>query len=107
MGISGVHDLGGETGFGPIDWDVPEDAGPFKEAWEGRVVGNLFCMMGAKICMPDMVRAAIESMPPEDYRDATYYEKWLTAVTNILIMRGLITEEGLAERMAELEAEGS
>jgi Nitrile hydratase beta subunit len=34
----------------------------------------------------------------------SYYERWIVAFSNILLQKGLLTPQELAEKMAEIEA---
>jgi len=44
----------------------------------------------------DEFRNAIERMPAARYLDATYYERWLTALETLLVEKGVVTREELA-----------
>ena len=55
---------------------------------------------------PDERRRGIEELPPEIYFDATYYERWLFGVTNILIEKGMLDEEEISRELARLDAGG-
>jgi nitrile hydratase subunit beta len=90
-----VHDMGGQTGFGPVP--VGEDGEPaFGADWEARVyalaamlrqgrgngeVGGLF--------NSDELRNAIERLPPEQYLAASYYERWLGALEVLVEEKGV------------------
>ena len=86
-----VHDRGGWPTDAPIDrseheladWEVLTDA----------LVGAL-AMNG--VMNVDELRRGIESMPPEDYERATYYERWLYSVETILTEKGIL-EQGELE----------
>ena len=47
-------------------------------------------------------RRNIEALPPEAYDTMSYYEKWLVAITQTLIQRGVITTDELGRKMAEV-----
>ena len=89
--MNGVHDMGGMHGFGPVLREENEPV--FHEPWEGRVFA-----LRVTTRFADGGRAAIEAMPPAQYLNSTYYEKWLYAKTVGLIAAGFLTKE-------ELEAE--
>jgi nitrile hydratase beta subunit len=82
--VDGVHDLGGMQGFGPV---VPErDGRPFHEPWEGRTHGMLL-----GVGMSRGIRGFrfwIESMGNDAYLNSSYYEHWLHAVEQILLLAG-------------------
>jgi hypothetical protein len=50
----------------------------------------------------DELRRAIEDLPPAQYDSLPYFDRWIRAVTNILIEKGVVTEAELAARMEEL-----
>ena len=50
----------------------------------------------------DEHRKNIEALPPEAYDKLTYYEKWISALTQTLIQRGIITTEELGRKMEEV-----
>jgi nitrile hydratase subunit beta len=39
-------------------------------------------------------------MPPQDYLDSSYYEKWLHAVVTLLVEKGVVSAEELADEPA-------
>jgi nitrile hydratase subunit beta len=80
-----VHDRGGWPTAEPIDrkeheladWELLMDA----------IVGAL----GAEgVVNVDELRRGIESMPPEEYERASYYERWLYSVETILEEKGVL-----------------
>jgi hypothetical protein len=52
----------------------------------------------------DELRRAIESLPPDDYARLSYYEKWLTAMHDLLIEKDVLGEEEILLKIAELRA---
>jgi hypothetical protein len=70
--------------------------------WERRV-DAMSMLMGAKGVTVDERRRNIEMLPPEAYDRMTYYERWIAALTQSLIQRGIITTAELARKMAEIE----
>jgi nitrile hydratase len=103
----------------------------FVEDWEKRIFGSHVAMMGlsnhlgaAAPAYPiDEVptafkdewtwadlRTGAEAMNPFDYFRYRYYEKWLGGISQFFIDKGYVTEEELADRIAELspaaESEG-
>jgi hypothetical protein len=48
----------------------------------------------------DELRRGIESMPPEVYETASYYERWLYAAETILTEKGVLAPGELDERVA-------
>jgi hypothetical protein len=86
--VSRVHDVGGQTGFGPLE---PQDAGPpFHADWEARVFAMNRALLGRGAYNLDEFRDAVERIPPAEYVELSYYERWLRA------MEMLVTEKGVA-----------
>lgn len=90
--MNGIHDMGGMHGFGrvPIEQDEPV----FHAPWEGRVLAMQVRTRG-RIYHLDEFRNAIERMPAVRYLDASYYERWLTALETLLVEKGVVTDEEL------------
>jgi nitrile hydratase len=91
--------MGGMHGFGPV---VHDDAN-FHSDWERRVFGLARVTRIAGVGS-GMFRAAIESMPPEEYLAASYYERWLYGVEHRLERAGTLTPEDIEDGMARVEA---
>ena len=66
----------------------------------------LCVLMGAKGVTVDERRRHIEALPPEAYDKMSYYERWIVALTQALIQRGIITTEELARKMTRIERRG-
>ncbi len=81
----GVHDRGGVPTDEPIDrsehaladWELLADA----------IVGAL---NRAGVMNVDELRRGIESMPPGEYEQASYYERWLYSVEHVLTEKGVL-----------------
>ncbi len=93
--MSGVHDLGGMRGFGPVRHEPETEEPVFHAAWEGRVYGivRLIGLLG--LWNIDMSRHSREQLPPADYLANSYYEKWFAGIRKQLVGSGLVTEEEL------------
>ena len=76
--VNGVHDMGGQHGHGPVV--VEKDEPVFHEPWEGRVRSIANRLMGAGLFNLDEFRHAQERLPPVQYLESGYYERWLAAV---------------------------
>ena len=46
--------------------------------------------------LPRYARDAIERMEPAAYLSSSYYEKWFTAITTLLVEKGVATREEIA-----------
>lgn len=90
-----THDMGGEQA-GPVDLD--EHA---HEPWEKRVDALMRLASDDKrrILTVDEMRRAIEDIGPGAYEKMSYYERWITSLTQNLIEKGVITVEELGRAM--------
>jgi hypothetical protein len=52
----------------------------------------------------DELRKNIESIGPAAYDRMSYYERWVTSLTQTMLQRGHITADDLAHKMADVEA---
>ncbi len=85
--MSRVHDVGGQSGFGPVPLD---DGGqPFHADWEARVYALSGVLRARGVFTTDEFRDAIESLPPEEYLALPYYQRWLAALEALLARRGV------------------
>ena len=48
----------------------------------------------------DELRRGIESMPPDEYERASYYERWLFAAETILTEKGILAPGELDRRLS-------
>jgi hypothetical protein len=81
----GVHDRGGWPTEAPIDRSEHELAD-----WE-LLMDALVGTLGSRGLMNvDELRRGIESMPPDAYERASYYERWLYSVEAILGEKGVL-----------------
>jgi hypothetical protein len=96
----GHHDMGGEPGGGPID-----QTGHDYALWEKRVDALLMLLSNPSraLVRVDELRRGIESIGPSAYEELTYYERWITSISNVLIERGVYTSDELGRKMAEIE----
>jgi nitrile hydratase len=90
--MSRVHDVGGQTGFGPVDPGDPDDHAErprFGADWEARVFALQRILLRRGLFTGDEMRDAIESIPPERYLAASYFERWLEALETLAARKGL------------------
>ncbi|HEX7054519.1 MAG TPA: hypothetical protein VF211_11365 [Burkholderiales bacterium] len=96
------HDMGG-LAAGRVERTEHDYA-----EWERRVDAMavlLFGIKGGRRLVPvDQHRRNIEGLPPQAYDRMTYYEKWIAALTQSLIQRGVISSDELGRKMQEVEA---
>jgi hypothetical protein len=102
VGARGVHDMGGEAA-GRVEYEEHD-----YELWERRVDALMTILSGIKgprrLITVDELRKNIERLPPDAYQRMSYYERWVTSITQTLIQRGVITTAELAQKMAEIRA---
>jgi nitrile hydratase subunit beta len=88
--VSRVHDVGGQTGFGPVPGDSHDgDGAPFHADWEARVFALSRVLLRRGVFSLDEFRDAIERLPPERYLTASYYQRWLEAMEVLLAGKGV------------------
>ncbi len=92
------HDLGGQPA-GPIDRDEHETA-----FWEKRVDAILMLLADKdrQIMRVDELRRGIESLTPDAYDRLGYYERWIASIAAILVEKGVLTQEEIDNRIADL-----
>src|SRR6478609_271216 len=87
---AGTHDIGGASRYrcSPVERDeAPPDA-------FGKRVDALRQILAQKKMMTvDELRRGIESIPEAEYFSLTYYERWLTSITALMVEKGVITAE--------------
>ena len=83
-----MHDMGGQTGFGPVpSADGGEPA--FAADWEARVYALAAVLRQRGLFNSDELRDAIERLPPAEYMAASYYERWLAAIEALADRKGV------------------
>jgi hypothetical protein len=91
----GVHDRGGRPSDEAIDRTEHELAD-----WEVRTDALVGALSMHGLMNVDEMRRGIESMPPDEYERASYYERWLYAAEAILAEKGVLAEGELDARIA-------
>jgi hypothetical protein len=92
------HDMGGESA-GPID----REEHPL-EYWEKRVEALISVLTAKKLTRSDEGRRALETLGAENYLNSSYAERRIQALANNMILRGVITVDELAAKLAEVES---
>ena len=86
-------DLGGQLGHGAV---LPEPEGElFHADWEPDALALVLAMGATGSWNIDMSRAARETLP--DYARLSYYRIWLAALEKLMLERGQIHEDELAQ----------
>ena len=86
--MNGVHDMGGMHGFGPVV--VERNEPPFHARWEA-VVRALMSRGLGHVFNIDEMRYAIERIPPAEYLESSYYERWLSGLETLLVEKGALS----------------
>jgi nitrile hydratase len=91
--MNGVHDMGGQHGMGPIQYEKDEPV--FHASWEGRVYALTRAMRAWRKWTLDADRHAIELLPAADYLRMSYYERWFTRLETHVVKYGFVSPEEL------------
>jgi len=111
--MNGVHDMGGMHGLGPIERETDEPV--FHARSEARALALTLAMGAWGKWNLDASRHQRELIPGPAYLGMTYYEKWIAALSELMVKTGLTAREeldsgrpaALAEKMTPaLPAEG-
>ena len=73
--------------------------------WEKRV-DALMMLLSSKdrrLLTVDELRRNIESLGPDAYDKMSYYERWIYAITQTLIQRGVITVDELGRKIKVIQ----
>jgi nitrile hydratase subunit beta len=90
----GVHDRGGWPTEATIDRNEHE-----LTDWELLTDALVGALGHAGLMNVDELRRGIESMPPEVYERASYYERWLFSVETVLTEKGVLAAGELDARV--------
>jgi nitrile hydratase len=92
--MNGVHDMGGQQGFGPVLLEANEPL--FHAPWESRAMAVTVAMGASGQWNIDLSRSARETLPPAVYMASSYYEIWIRALEKLMLERGMVTPAELA-----------
>jgi len=94
------HDLGGLPA-GPVNAIEHDYA-----LWEKRVDALMMLLShkDRRLLTVDELRRNIESLGPGAYDTLTYYERWIYAITQTLIQRGVISVDELGRKIEAIRA---
>ena len=101
--MSRLHDMGGRFGDGSIpvprdtDNEVTNSEPTFKYEWHAKAWAITLAAGALGEWNLDISRHYRECLPPKDYINFSYYEKWLAALTNLLIDKKLVSLDELKE----------
>ena len=101
--MRGHHDMGGLPA-GSVNREEQAYA-----LWEKRVdaLMALLAHPTRRLLRVDELRRNIEALPPDAYDKMSYYERWISAVANTLLQRGVLTAEELGRKIEEVRARES
>ena len=93
------HDMGGLSA-GPVG-QTEHDYTP----WEKRVdaILRLISDDKRKLMIVDEHRRIMEDLGPGAYDELSYYERWISAITTILIEKGVLSIDELGRGMEEVK----
>ena len=96
----GPHDMGGlpASTVEPTEHDYA--------LWEKRVDALMVLLShkDRRLITVDELRRNIESLGPEAYDRMSYYERWIYAITQTLLQRGVITVDELGRKIEAIQA---
>src|SRR5215471_15743295 len=79
--VNGIHDMGGMHGLGELRYARDEPV--FHATWEGRTIALVTALSAYGKWRG--LRSEIELIPAADYLRMSYYERWLTALTERIV----------------------
>lgn len=103
MRVRRHHDLGGLSA-GRVERSEHDFA-----PWEKRV-DALMMLLSHKsrlLLSVDELRRNIEDLGPDAYEKMSYYERWIVAITNTVVERGVVTVDELGRKMEEVRSRES
>ena len=92
-----VHDMGGVPNDEPIDRS--EQA---RTEWDQRTSALIDVLCEKRLINVDQLRRGIESLPSDEYRSLSYYERWAASVEIILVERGVLSAREIDVRAAAI-----
>jgi hypothetical protein len=96
-----VHDLGGQPA-GPIE--IAEHERTF---FDQRVDAMMRLLAHPEhgYYTVDAMRRTIESLPAEQYMELGYYERWVRAIRQLAVEKGLVSDDELNRKLGALKLE--
>jgi nitrile hydratase len=91
--MNGVHDMGGQQGFGHVQLEEAEPL--FHADWESRAMAMTVALGASGQWNIDLSRSARESLPPAVYLSSSYYEIWIRGLEKLLLERSMVTQAEL------------
>ena len=96
--MHGPHDIGGLEA-GPVDTDAHPAT-----FWEKQIdaLNQLMAQKGYR--KTDENRRYIEQLGDDVYNTLTYYERWTAALSRVLIDKGIVTQDEIDAKVAQVRA---
>jgi len=98
--MDGVHDLGGTDGFGPVDTTEHE---VFAAEYQELAHSMTMSLMGHGVANVDEFRHTVERLPPAEYLNSAYYDRWLKAIEAMLIEKNVIEPGAVQDQLEAAE----
>ncbi len=86
--------MGGMQCYGPVRPETNEPL--FHGEWEKKAMAMTVAMGFTGAWNIDVSRSERESLPPDFYLSKSYYQIWIAGLQNLMLKRGMVTEEELA-----------
>ena len=93
------HDMGGVAESAA----VPTGEHDF-EPWEKRVDAIKALLGKRELLTTDEMRRGIEDLGADAYERYSYYERWISSITTIMLQKKIFTVDELGRKMADIEA---
>ena len=97
------HDMGGRTGDGAVK-PVPDGIAPYDAPWHRGALGLTLAAGALGAWSIDRSRHMREELP--EYARLSYYEKWIAALADLLVEKGLVSRDELAAGHADAMVTG-
>lgn len=94
------HDMGGlpAASIEPHEHDYA--------LWEKRVDALLVLLTDKQLMTVDELRRNIETLGAAAYDGMSYYERWIHAISQTLIQRGVLSVDEIGQRLRDIELRG-
>lgn len=73
--------------------------------WEKRTDALLVLLSNKRLMRVDELRRAIEGLGPGEYEKLGYYARWITAIEQVMVEKGVLTREEIDRKVAALETQ--
>ena len=90
-----IHDMGGRFGDGPVPREADESK-VFSTDWHARALALTVAAGALGKWNIDASRHGRERLPPADYAQYSYYEKWIAGLAKMLVEHGIASAAEIA-----------